>query len=123
MSAVPELWQARVVPLRHRVLPIPFVVLNSVAWRHLNAFAKAALVDIAACYDGTNNGWLKIPPSELARVLRTTGRRAMTALDHLERAGLLERFGWDEYRLTCFYCNRTGAAPAVDPFWRGNRSG
>jgi hypothetical protein len=108
--------------MRHRVLPIPFVVLNSVAWRHLNAFAKAAFIDIAACYDGTNNGWLKIPDDELARVLCTTRRRAMRALEDLERARLLERFGWDEYRLTCFYCNRTGAAPAVDPFWRGNRS-
>jgi DNA-binding IclR family transcriptional regulator len=66
--------------------------------------------------------WLKIPASELARVLRTTGHRAMIALDDLERAGLLERFGGDEYRLTCFYCNRTGKAPAIDLFWRGNRN-
>jgi len=59
--------ERRVVPMRHRVLPIPFVVLNSVAWRHLNAFAKAAFVDIAACYDRTNNGWIKVPHGELAQ--------------------------------------------------------
>jgi hypothetical protein len=99
-------------------------MLGSQAWHQLTPHARCAYIEIARCYDGTNNGTLAMSARRLARLMPCNKDTAAQALHELEDAGFIEtakigkfaRKGEDrrasEYRLTSFRCDATGALPS-----------
>jgi hypothetical protein len=83
---------------------------------------KLCLIEIAALYDGANNGNLKFGVSDAQRKLRTTRRRAEQALTDLNDIGLA--FDWRDggkrrfWSLAHLRCDVTGRA-AMKP-WETN---
>lgn len=64
-------------------------MLKSAAWRSLNAYARAALVELYALYNGANNGELFMSERELGRRLAVDRRTARKALADLADRGFI----------------------------------
>ena len=99
-------------------------LLDSRAWHLLSLGARAAYLEVARLYDGTNNGRLGMSARRLAGLLPCNKDTAGRRLRELEHAGFLElvKIGSfnrraierkaSEYRLTCFRCDITGDPPS-----------
>jgi hypothetical protein len=105
----------------------PFVqlfkyMLGTPAWLSLSAIARAAYVQLALRYNGSNNGQLGLSVRTLADELGCSRSTAARALIELEDAGFIDavkigRFSLknrraSEYRLTIFRCDLSGQLPS-----------
>jgi len=105
-----------------RYLKLHHFMLETLAWRDLNAYARQAYVEIAMVYDGKNNGFLGMGVRRLAERLNVTEKTAQKAIHELLSHGFVEvaeESGFNrkdrkatEFRLTDLLCNRTMAAPS-----------
>lgn len=94
-------------------LRIPHYLIYSVAWRELSPVARASFIEIAALYNGSNNGRLAVSTRALGQRLKRTKSTAATALRELEDSGFIvsKKFGRftlrnrkaSEYALTLHY--------------------
>ena len=97
-------------------------VIDSPAYRGLSPTARAALVEFARLYNGSNNGFLAMPVRILAARLGVSKTTAARVLLELEEAGFIEvvKVGAfrrkdrmaSEYRLTFHRCDASGTAPS-----------
>jgi hypothetical protein len=110
----------------------PFVqlfhhMIDTEAWHRLSLVARAAYVELARVYDGSNNGRLGMSVRTLAARIPCNKDTASKALNELEQAGFAdvmktgvfhrkERHS-TEYRLTVHGCDVTGvpASKRFDP--------
>ncbi len=93
-------------------------VQNSLAYRKLPSTARAAYLEVLACYDGSNNGKIALSARELGDRLGMHKATASRALERLQLHGFVfvtQRSSFHrklklsaEYRLTAFKCDRTG---------------
>ena len=93
-------------------------VQNSLAYRKLPSTARAAYLEVLACYDGGNNGKIALSARELGDRLGMNKATASRALEKLQLHGFVfvtRRSSFHrklklsaEYRLTAFKCDRTG---------------
>lgn len=103
-------------------------ILKSPAWRSLDAVARAAYIEIAMAYNGSNNGRIVMSARMLADGLNVSKDTAARKIHILQERGFIERvkqasFSMKvrhaaEYRLTAFPCNVSGAL-ASKTFMRG----
>lgn len=77
--------------IKGRFLALPLDVLRSPAWRSLSFSASKLLVDVAAQYNGRNNGDLVACMSILGRCGWSSNRTLHKAKSELLRAGLIEQ--------------------------------
>jgi hypothetical protein len=99
-------------------------MLATPAWLSLPAMARAAYIQIAARYNGSNNGKISLSSRELADELGCARATAARALTNLDDAGFirptsigqfkLRNRKASEYRLTAFRCDETGEAATKD---------
>lgn len=102
-------------------------ILKSPAWRSLDAVARAAYVEIAQAYNGSNNGRIVMSARMLADGLNVSKDTAARKIHILQERGFIERvkvgsFSMKvrhaaEYRLAAFRCDVSGA-PASKTFMR-----
>jgi len=108
---------ARHVRLYHWMMATP-------AWKSLNGNQRAIYVEIAARYDGSNNGRIPYSVREAAQALHIGKATAARDLIVLEERGfivVMVRGAFNvklklatEWRLTEFNCDVTGALPTKD---------
>jgi hypothetical protein len=94
------------------------------AWKSLNGNQRAIYVEIAARYDGSNNGRIPYSVREAAQALHIGKATAARDLIVLEERGfivVMVRGAFNvklrlatEWRLTEFNCDVTGALPTKD---------
>lgn len=97
-------------------------LLDSPAWRSLDPVSRAAYVELARSYNGTNNGRLLMSARMLADRLGISKDTAARKLHALRESGFIElvkQSGFNmkmrhcaEYRLTSQTCDATGALPS-----------
>ena len=97
-------------------------IIESAAWKSLDANAQALYVHIAYRYDGKNNGRISISVREAAQALnasKDTAARAIKILIDRAFIAVAKRSGFNlkrgpgraaEYRLTEYPCNVTSKA-------------
>lgn len=105
----------------------PFVaieryLLNSPAWRDLSATARAAYIELASGYDGSNNGRIVLGSQTLGKHMgcnKTTAARALKELVDHGFADCVKKGGFvckvrhaSEWRLAAFKCHVTGDLPS-----------
>jgi len=100
-----------------RFVALPHFMMETPAWRSLNPYGRAAYVEIAALYDGTNNGFLDMAVRRLADRMGVGKNVAHKALKSLVERGFIEPAGGGEigrlirnataWRLTLHRCDRT----------------
>lgn len=103
-------------------------LLKSPAWRSLDAVARAAYVEIAQAYNGSNNGRIVMSARMLAEGINVSKDTAARKIHILIECGFIERVKQAsftmkvrhaaEYRLTAFSCDVSGAH-ASKSFMRG----
>jgi len=107
---------------RHKSPPfvmLPKYMLKSASWASLPVTARAAFIQTALRYDGTNNGRIALAVRKLATELGNLSRpTAARALHHLLERGFIEVVkpsGFNikgrvaaEYRLTLYRCDVSG---------------
>src|SRR5215469_3435698 len=108
---------ARHVRLYHWMMATP-------AWKSLNGNQRAIYVEIAARYDGSNNGRIPYSVREAAQALHIGKATAARDLIVLEERGfivVMARGAFNvklklatEWRLTEFNCDVTGALPTKE---------
>ncbi len=101
-----------------RFVRLPHYMLRSQAWRSLSPVARCVLMELAAIYNGGNNGHLALSTRDAAERVRCSKDTAAKALTDLIAKGFIEccsRGHFDrksphasEYRLTLYPCDRTG---------------
>lgn len=106
---------------------LPKYMLDSPAWRSLSAPERALYVQVAARFNGKNNGFIALSVREAASEVNIAKDTAGRAFARLGDRGLLElaqpgAFTFKtrhaaEWRLTALPCDRTGA-PASKAFMR-----
>src|SRR4051794_16141018 len=95
-----------------------YYLLDCEAWHRLSLCARAAYIEVARLYNGTNNGRLAMSVRRLAALIPCATDTASRALTELELAKFLdvtktgsfrrrERHS-SEYRLTAYRCDVTG---------------
>jgi len=94
-------------------------ILKSPAWRSLDAVARAAYVEIAQAYNGSNNGRIVMSARMLADGLNVSKDTAARKIHILQERSFIERvkqasFSMKvrhaaEYRLAAFRCDVSGA--------------
>jgi hypothetical protein len=110
-----------------RFVGLPHWMLRSHAWRILTPVARAALIEVLAIYNGSNNGYLALSARTAAERTNCSKDTAARAFHELCRAGFLElsiqgafhrkdRHA-SEWRVTLHPCNRTHE-PASNAFMR-----
>lgn len=110
-------------------MALPQFMLRTAAWRSLRPVERAAYIEAASTYNGSNNGFLAIPARRIADELGIGKSTAARALRSLIIKGFLEvtresAFSVKhrkaaEYRLTHRKCDRTGALPSrAYQLWR-----
>jgi hypothetical protein len=92
-------------------------MLRSPAWRSLSAVARCIFLELAAIYNGSNNGFIALSTRDAAKHVRCSKDTAARALTELMDKGFIvccSRGHFDrksphasEYRLTLHSCNRT----------------
>jgi hypothetical protein len=99
-------------------------LLATAAWRSLDPVARAAYVDLAALYNGANNGSIAWSIREAAQALLVSPATAARALERLEERGFIVREKQGafsrknrhatEWRLTEFNCDLSGELATKD---------
>jgi hypothetical protein len=102
-------------------IAIPRWLMSSPIWYEASLETKACFVEIAALFDGNNNGKLPFGVRAAGWKLGISRARARKALADLQSLGLAEDLSDGErkpatWRLAHLYCNVTGK-PAIMP-WR-----
>jgi hypothetical protein len=102
-----------------RFLALPYFLLRSPAWLSLSPVARAVFVEVAARYNGSNNGRIALSARDAAARVNCSKNTAARALIELVQKGFLEpcsRGRFDrktphatEYRVTLHACDLTGA--------------
>jgi hypothetical protein len=102
---------------KERYLDVPHYLLKSAHYKRLSPTARAAWIDIAALYNGRNNGSLAVGARWLADRLGVGKTCAAAAIRDLITHGFLEiakassfsaKRRATEYRLTHLKCDATG---------------
>jgi hypothetical protein len=98
-----------------RFLALPHHILHSTAYLGLSCVARAVLIEIAAIYNGSNNGRLAAGVRWLAERCRIGRDSASRAIQELEDAGFIETVEKgsfnlhqrkaSEYRITWVKCD------------------
>jgi predicted transcriptional regulator len=112
-----------------RFVALPHFMLETEAWRTLPVYERAALVEIAQLYDGTNNGFLDMGVRRLAERLNVSVNKANWCIQELISRGFIEvaeasAFSRKDrsataFRLTYRQCDRTHQAGSrAYQFWR-----
>jgi helix-turn-helix protein len=101
-----------------RFVALPHYMVCSPAWRSLSPVATTVYVELAAIYNGTNNGRLALSAraaAERAQCSKNTAARAFAELIEKGFIDLCSPGHFDrksphaaEYRLTLYSCNRSG---------------
>jgi hypothetical protein len=101
-----------------RFVSLPHHMLRSPAWRSLSPVARCIFLELAAIYNGGNNGFIALSTRDAAKHTRCSKDTAARALIELTEKGFIvccSRGHFDrksphasEYRLTLHSCNRTG---------------
>ncbi len=101
-----------------RFVALPHWMLRSPAWRSLSPVARCVFIELAAIYNGSNNGFLALSARNAAERVGCSKNTAGRAIAELVCAGFVEvaqRGHFDrktrhaaEYRLTLYECHRTG---------------
>jgi hypothetical protein len=101
-----------------RFVSLPHYMLRSPAWRFLSPVARCIFLELAAIYNGSNNGHLALSTRDAAERVRCSKDTAAKALADLIAKSFIEccsRGHFDrkrphasEYRLTLYTCDRTG---------------
>ena len=101
-----------------RFVSLPHHMLRSPAWRSLSPVARCIFLELAAIYNGGNNGFIALSTRDAAKHVRCSKDTAARALVELTEKGFIvccSRGHFDrksphasEYRLTLHSCNRTG---------------
>lgn len=99
-------------------------LLKSPAWQSLDAVARAAYIEIASAYNGSNNGRIVMSARMLADGLNVSKDTAAKKLRLLQDRGFVHlvkgaAFSMKvrhaaEYRLAAFRCDVSGALPSKD---------
>lgn len=99
-----------------------YYLMDSPAWLNLMPTDRAVFLQIMRRYHGANNGQIAVSIDTLAQECNVRPNTASEAVKRLIAAGFVEKAQEaafsrkdrkaTEYRLTCFRCDRTGAAPA-----------
>jgi hypothetical protein len=104
-----------------RFIQVPYYLLNSPAYRRLSPVARAAWIEIAKIYNGSNNGRLAVSSRDLGGKLGISRSSAARAIQQLLTFGFLEvsrasSFSQKriaaEYRLAHVKCDVTGKLPS-----------
>lgn len=105
-----------------KFVPLEHYLLDSPAWRTLDPVARAAYIEVAQAYNGSNNGRIVMSARMLADGLGVSKDTAARKLHTLQEMGFLElvkQAGFNmktrhcaEYRLTAFRCDVTGVMPS-----------
>jgi Helix-turn-helix domain len=101
-----------------RFVSLPHYMLKSSAWRSLSPVARSVYIELAALYNGTNNGGLALSARDAAKRVGCSKNTAALAFSELERKGFIcrrQQGHFDrktrhsgEYGLTLYSCDRTG---------------
>jgi hypothetical protein len=101
-----------------RFVSLPHHMLRSPAWRSLSTVARSIFVELAAIYNGRNNGRLALSARDAAERVRCSKNTAARAFAELTQKGFVDlcsRGHFDrktphaaEYRLTLHSCDRAG---------------
>ncbi len=101
-----------------RFVSLPHWMLQSPAWRSLSPVARSIFIELAAIYNGSNNGRIALSVRDAAERVRCSKNTAARALAELTQKGFVDlcsRGHFDrktphaaEYRLTLHRCDRTG---------------
>jgi DNA-binding transcriptional MocR family regulator len=93
-------------------------MLQSAAWRSLSPVARCIFLELAAIYNGSNNGRLALSARDAAERVRCSKNTAARAFAELTQKGFIDlcsRGHFDrktphaaEYRLTMHPCDRSG---------------
>jgi hypothetical protein len=102
-----------------RFVYLPHYMLHSPTWRSLSPVARCIFLELAAIYNGSNNGFIALSTRDAAKHVRCSKDTAARALVELTDKGFIvccSRGHFDrksphasEYRLTLHPCDRTGA--------------
>ena len=100
-----------------RFLALHHMLLDSAAWSALSSADRAVYVELAALYNGRNNGRLALSVRDASRRCRMNKDTAAAAFRSLASHGFVERISGDrlqigqaaEWLLTMHRCDRTGA--------------
>ena len=100
-----------------RFVSLPHHMLRCAAWRSLSPVARCIFLELAAIYNGGNNGFIALSTRDAAKHVRCSKDTAARALVELTDKGFIvccSRGHFDrksphasEYRLTLHSCNRT----------------
>ncbi|WP_160195381.1 helix-turn-helix domain-containing protein [Microvirga sp. BSC39] len=112
-----------------RFVSLPRHMLRSAAWRSLSPVARCIFLELAAIYNGGNNGFIALSTRDAARHVCCSKDTAARALTELMDKGFIvccSRGHFDrksphasEYRLTLHSCNRTSEkAPKAFMRWQ-----
>ena len=101
-----------------RFVSLPHHMLRSPAWRSLSSVTRCIFLELAAIYNGGNNGFIALSTRDAAKHVRCSKDTAARALVELTERGFIvccSRGHFDrksphasEYRLTLYPCDRTG---------------
>jgi hypothetical protein len=101
-----------------RFVALPYWMLQSPAWRLLSPVARSVLIELAAVYNGSNNGRLALSARDAAKRVRCSKNTAARAFVELIQKGFVDLCSCGhfdrktphaaEYRLTLHSCDRTG---------------
>jgi ribosomal protein S5 len=98
-------------------------LMQTQAWRSLDAVARAVYIELAALYCGNNNGRIGFSARQAARAIRVSKDSAARAMVRLQERGFIVaitkgRFDRQHHatrwRLTEFKCDLTGQAATKD---------
>jgi Helix-turn-helix domain len=105
-----------------RFVALPYWMLQSPAWRRLSPVARSVLIELAAVYNGNNNGRLALSARDAAKRVRCSKNTAARAFVELIQKGFVDLCSCGhfdrktphaaEYRLTLHSCDRTGERAA-----------
>jgi hypothetical protein len=101
-----------------RFVSLPHHMLRSPAWQSLSSVARCIFLELAAIYNGGNNGFIALSTRDAAKHVRCSKDTAARGLVELTERGFIvccSRGHFDrksphasEYRLTLYSCDRTG---------------
>ena len=101
-----------------RFVSLPHWMLQSPAWRSLSPVARSVFIELAAIYNGSNNGHIALSARDAAERTRCSKNTASRAFAELIQKGFIDlcsRGHFDrkaphaaEYRLTMHGCDRSG---------------
>lgn len=114
-----------------RYLRVTHFMMGTSAWQSMSAYGRAAYLEIAALYDGANNGYLAMGVRRMASAINVSEKTANKAIKELLARGFIEvteESGFSrkdrratEFRLTDHNCDRTQRiASKAFQKWRGD---